>query len=130
MAKAHHVTSSTECACRYGSLKNSKMVCSEVIASLNKPTDTGRRSWYIQARYDLGGGTMKISKLNVRSIKAAPVVTQSDPVPVNTPPTIPDIPLSAIVVAIIAPRRSIVHPDIVAVALSVDEPEITQSIPS
>ena len=73
---------------------------------------------------------MNIAKLNVSSIKAAPVVTQFTPVPVNTPPNIPDIPLSTIVVSIIAPRRSIVHPDIVAVALSVDDLEITQSIPS
>ena len=66
--------------------------------------------------------------MNVRSIKAAPVVPQSVPVTVPTPPTIPDIPLAAKAVAIIAPRRSIVHPDIVAVALPVDDPEIPQPI--
>ena len=73
---------------------------------------------------------MKISKMNVRSIKSAPVVPQSVPVTVPTPPTIPGIPLSAKVVAIIAPRRSIVHPYIVTVALPVDYPEITQPIPA
>ena len=71
------------------------MVCGEVIASLNKPTDTGRRSWYIQARYDLGGETMNIAELNVRSIKAAPVVPKSVHVPVPTLLNIPDIPLAA-----------------------------------
>ena len=48
---------------------------------------------------------MKISKLNVRSIKAEPVVPQSVPVTVPTPTTITDIPLAAGAVAIIAPRR-------------------------
>ena len=102
-AKAHHVTSNTECAPRYVSQNNSKMVCGEVIASLKKPTDTGRRSWYVRSQYDLRGGTTKIAKLNVCSINAAPVVPQSVPVPVPTPPTIPDIPLGAEAVAIIAP---------------------------
>ena len=46
---------------------------------------------------------MKIDELNVRSIKAAPVVPRSVPIPVPTPPTIPDIPLASEEVAIIAP---------------------------
>ena len=98
------------------------MVCGEVIAFLKKTIDTGRSSWYVRARYDLGGGTMKIYKLNVHSIKAAPVFPQSILVTVPTSPTIPDIPLAAEVVAIIAPQGSIVLPDIVAVALPVDDP--------
>ena len=106
------------------------MVSGRVIASLNKPTDKGRKSWYFQARYNLGGGTMKIAELNVRLIKAAPLIPQPVPVTVHMPPTITDIPLAAKAVAIIAPRRSIVHPDIVAVALPVDEPEIPQHIPT
>ena len=56
---------------------------------------------------------MRIAELNVRFIKAAPVVPQSVPVTVSTPPTIPDIPLSS-----------------VAVALPVDDPEIPQPIPA
>ena len=79
------------------------MVCGEVIAYLNKPTDTGRRSWYVRSQYDLRGGTTNISELNVRPIKAAPVVPKSVPIHVPTPPTIPDIPLGAEAVAIIAP---------------------------
>ena len=73
---------------------------------------------------------MKIAKLNVRSIKAAPIVPQSVPVPVPLPPTIPDIPLASEAVAIIAPRRSIVHPDVVAVTFPLDDPEIPQPIPA
>ena len=99
-----------------------------MIASLNKPTDTGRSRWYVRAQYDLGGGKMKIAKLKVCSIKAATVVPQYVHVPVPTPPTIPDIPLDAKAVAIIAPRRSILHPYIVAVALPVDDPEIPHHI--
>ena len=72
---------------------------------------------------------MKIAELNVCSVKAAPVVPQSVPVPVPTLLTIPDIPLDVEAVAIIAPRRSIFHPDIVAVAIPVDDPEIPQPIP-
>ena len=105
------------------------MVCGEVIASLNKPMDTGRRIWYVRARYYLGNGTMKIFELNVCSIKEAPVVPQSVRLTVPTPPTIPDIPLADEAVAMIAPRRSIVHPYIVVVALPVDVPEIPQPIP-
>ena len=63
---------------------------------------------------------MKIAKLKVCSIKAATVVPQYVHVPVPTPPTIPDILLSDEAVAIIAPQRSIVYPDIVAVVLLVD----------
>ena len=74
--KAHQVTSNTECARRYGSQKDSKMVCGEVIEFLNKPTDTGRRSCYVRSRYEIGGGTINIAKLNVLSIKAAPLVPQ------------------------------------------------------
>ena len=112
-AKAYHVTSNVECSRWYGSQKNFKMVCGEVISSLNKHRDTaGRRSWYVRARYDLGGGTMKIAQLNAHSIKEAPVIPQSGHVSLPTPPTIADIPLAAKVGAIIAPRISIVNPDI------------------
>ena len=52
------------------------------------------------------------------------------PVTVPTPPIIPDIPLAAEAVAIIAPRRSIFHPDIVEVSLPLDDPEIPQPIPA
>ena len=69
-AKAHHVTSNTKCARQYVSQKDSEMVCGEVISPLNKPTDTGRISWYVQTQYDLGDGKMKIDELNVCSIKA------------------------------------------------------------
>ena len=72
---------------------------------------------------------MKIAELNIRSIKAPPVVPQYFPVPVHTPPTIPVIPLSSKALAIIAPQRSIVHPDIVALALPVYDPEIPHPIP-
>ena len=91
MEKAHHVTSNAEYARWYGSQKNSNMVCGEVIESLNKPTYIGRRIWYVRARYDLGGGTMKIAQLTAHSIKEAPVIPQSGHVSLPTPPTIADI---------------------------------------
>ena len=56
------------------------------------------------------------------------MVPQSVPVTVPTHPTIPDIPLATKAVAIIDPRISIVQPDIVVVALPVDDPEIPQPI--
>ena len=73
---------------------------------------------------------MNIADLNVRSIKSETVVPQFILVTIPTPPTIPDIPLAAKAVAIIDPQRSILHPDIVAVALPLDEPEIPQPIPT
>ena len=128
--KAHHVTSNAECARRYSSHNNSKMVCGEEISYLNKTTDTRSRIWYVRAQCDLGSGTMKIAELNVRCIKASPVFPQFVSVPVPTPPNIPDIPLVAKAADIISQRRSIVHPYIVAVALPVEDPEITQPIPA
>ena len=73
---------------------------------------------------------MKRAELNVRSTKAAPVFPQSVPVTVPTSPTILDTPLSTEAVPIIAPQRSIFQPDIVAVALPVDDPEIPQPVPA
>ena len=71
---------------------------------------------------------MKISELNVRSIKEAPVLPQSVPVTIPMPLKIPDIPLAAKSVAIIDPLRSIVHPYIFSIALPVDDPKKPQPI--
>ena len=68
--------------------------------------------------------------MNICSIKAAPEVPQSIQVTVPTPPIIPNIPLSDKAVAIIVSKRSIIHPDIVAVALLVDDTDIPQPIPA
>ena len=67
--------------------------------------------------------------MKVHTIKAAPVIPQSVPVTVPTLPTIPDISIDAEAVAIIAPKISIVHPNIVSVALPLDDPEIPQPVP-
>ena len=72
-AKALHVTSEAECSRRFGSNFKAKLLNGQVISVENKPTKTGRISWHVRAKYDLGGGTSKVTTLNVRSVKALPV---------------------------------------------------------
>ncbi len=72
-AKAIHVTSEAECARRYGSRKKTKLVSGVVEkaeARSNNPDGSGRRQWWITARFDLGGGTLKTVELNSRSVHA------------------------------------------------------------
>jgi Transposase IS4 len=70
-AKACHVTNLAECARRYGANKQTKVVQGTVLsceATVNSKTH--RSSWFVVAEYDLGGGTLKKARLNIRSVKA------------------------------------------------------------
>ena len=51
-----------------------------VITNVNKPTATGRASWFVQVRFHLGGGQIKLHELSVRSVKkaAAPVIREEE----------------------------------------------------
>ena len=88
MAKACHVTNLAECARRYGSNKQEKLIVGivkEVVIKRNNTT--GRTTTLIDAEYDFGGGVKKRKTLNLRSVKkfvgATPVTTQqSEEVPV------------------------------------------------
>ncbi len=64
-AKAIHVTSESECSRRFGSNAKVKLVNGVVIGVVNKPTATGRSSWHVKGRFDIGDGTMKVATLNV-----------------------------------------------------------------
>ena len=77
-AKAIHVLHLSECARCYGSDKKTKRLDGLVITNVNKPTDTGRASWFVRVWFHLGGGQTKLHKLSVRSVKksAAPVIRE------------------------------------------------------
>ena len=89
-AKALHVTNLAECSRRYGANKGTKMVQGTVVEveDIVKPASR-RRSTFITADYDLGGGTIKRRKLNIRSVKAAAIPPATSPPgdPFATPTT-------------------------------------------
>ena len=64
------------------------MLNSEVIANKNKPTESGRASWFVSAWFHLGGGQKNLAELNVCSVKKAAALTihMDEPeIPVATP---------------------------------------------
>ena len=71
-AKAIHVLHLSGCACRYGSDKKTKRLVGLVVTNVNIPTSTGRASWFVWVRFNIGGGHTKLHKLSVRSLENAP----------------------------------------------------------
>ena len=71
-AKAIHVFHLSECARRYGSDQKTKRLVGLVVTNVNKPTSTGRASWFVRVRFHLGGGHTKLHKLSIRSVKKYP----------------------------------------------------------
>ena len=71
-AKAIHVLHLSECARRYGSDQKTKRLVGLVVTNVNKPTSTGRASWFVRVRFHLGGGHTKLHELSVRSVKKDP----------------------------------------------------------
>jgi hypothetical protein len=59
-AKALHVTAHAECARRYGAAKSTKLLGGTVLEAdeVQKPGNSWT-FWFITAKYDLGGSTMK-----------------------------------------------------------------------
>ena len=51
-----------------------------VITNVNKPTATGRASWFVRAWFHLGGGQTDLHELSVSSVKkaAAPVIHEEE----------------------------------------------------
>ena len=75
-AKACHVTSLAECACRYGSNSKTKKVQGIVThVEVIKNSTTNRTTTFVTAAYDLGGTTIRPCRLNIRSVKAVPTPT-------------------------------------------------------
>ena len=70
-AKACHVTNLAECARRYGSNSKTKRVQGVVthVEVVKNPT-TNRTTTFVTAAYDLGGTTIRPSRLNIHSVKA------------------------------------------------------------
>ena len=88
-AKALHVSNLAECARRYGATKSTKMLLGTVIEVSNVVNPTLQRiSTFVTAVYHLGGGTMKQTKLNIRSVKPAPPAAPP-PAAVDVPPANP-----------------------------------------
>jgi hypothetical protein len=105
-AKALHVSNLAECSRRYGANKSTKMLLGTVVEVTNVVNPTSHRtSTFVTADYDLGGGTMKQTKLNIRSVKAAP------PPPVPLPPAEPPPAAVAVVPApVVPPPPAVVIP--------------------
>ena len=66
--RAWLVTSESECNRRYGSQAKLKVVNGKVLKVLNKKTKTGRSSYFIQARFLLGGKVFKNNAVSIRSV--------------------------------------------------------------
>jgi hypothetical protein len=79
-AKAHHVTSLSECHRRYGANAKTKLVNGTVTSVNSVPSTNNKRAvTLITAAYELGGGTIKELALNSRSIKLAEEGSTTNP---------------------------------------------------
>jgi hypothetical protein len=69
-AKACHVVHLSECARRHGALRTTKVVVGTVVEVNNtRKAPNNRVSTFITADFDIGGGSVKRSTLNIRSVK-------------------------------------------------------------
>ena len=78
-----HFTSLDECSRRYGANKKTIILVGTVLeAEIRlKATALGRRTTLVVARFDLGGGAMKVATINIRSVK---LHTTEPPCPSNS----------------------------------------------
>ena len=69
--KAVHVTSLAECSRRYGAKKKTRFLVGTVLEVQIGPKATalGRRRTFVVAKFDPGGGDMKVANINIRSVK-------------------------------------------------------------
>ena len=75
-AKACHVTNLAECARHYGPNSKTKRVQGIVThVEVIKNSTTNRTTTFVTAAYDLGGTTIRPSRLNIQSVKAVPTPT-------------------------------------------------------
>ena len=70
-AKAVHITSLVKCLRRYGANTETKILVGTVLAVEigTKATALGRIRTLFVTRFDLGGGSMKVATINIRSVK-------------------------------------------------------------
>ena len=66
-----HVTSLAKCLMRYRANKKIRILVGTVfeVEIGPKVTTLGRRRDFVVARFDLGGGAMKLATINIRSVK-------------------------------------------------------------
>ena len=84
-AKALHVTSDAEFACRYGNQKRTKMIPGiGVDAEAEQKPHNKRVTWFVTADYDCSADVMKRKRLNTRSVKAAPQAPAAETTPTAT----------------------------------------------
>ena len=91
MAKACHVTNLAECARRYGSNKQEKLIVGivkEVVIKRNNTT--GRTTTLIDVEYDFGGGVKKRKTLNLRSVRKYVITTQVTTQQSEEAPVVPE----------------------------------------
>ena len=69
--KAVHVTSLAKCSRRYGANKKTRLLVGTVLEMKIGPKATalGRRRIFVFTRFYLGGGSMKVATINIRSVK-------------------------------------------------------------
>ena len=85
-AKAMHVMAEDECNILYGSHKKVKMVEGVVINVDLQITNQRRKQLYVIADYKNPDGSVKRSRVHIKSLVARPVIV---PVPFNIPATAP-----------------------------------------
>ena len=74
--KACHVTNLAECSRCYGSISKTKRVQGVMThVEVVKSATTNRTTTFVTAAYDLGGTTIRPSRLNIHSVKAVPPST-------------------------------------------------------
>jgi hypothetical protein len=96
-AKALHVTNNAECKRRYGAGKATKLLEGTVVSAREvQKAGNSRSSWFIMADYDLGGGDLKMTELNIRSVKSGLIELPTAPAPPAPPP-------AGIIAAVLAP---------------------------
>jgi hypothetical protein len=78
-AKALQVSNLAECTRRYGSNAKTKRVGGTVVSfELLSLPGKARKSCFITADYDLGGGVVKRCRLNIRSLSAGDITTSTE----------------------------------------------------
>ena len=82
--KAFHVTSLAESTCCFGMQKKTKMVNGKVLSVFTKKTAIDYNSHYICGQFDLGGGVLKVTDINVRPTKLVEVATEISEEPTET----------------------------------------------
>ena len=72
IAKTCHITALSECSRRYGSNSKSKLLIGVVFKISGDKLASGHLRMSLHARFNLGGGILKSSKINLRFYRLAP----------------------------------------------------------